>query len=353
MDWSEKTIAYIAGAMDGDGSFSIVKNNTKASPNYYPILQFTNWRKSVVYLLKDVFGGHIIKSKPSLRKDGSLGHAIYRWKLRSGNNVKPALERLIPFLRIKKDRASFLLDFVNNFKFIRGYRIEKDVLESRESSYIKMIDYNCWSSSSNMVTTKLAKQDSNDAVFWAYVAGMMDTDGSFSIKRQNRNKGTQVINPRYIPCINISSIDTRALNYIRENCSYGKICNPKNKTSSSGFHYQFGIYSRKDCASFITNILPYLVGKKENAQVLLDFCVNAKNTKYCKVGISDEELLFRDNCYKKLVALNKYGVYKPSLMDLKPLPGEAGGDKAEAGDKPGTVNAVSERAPLKNGDAEL
>jgi hypothetical protein len=121
--------------------------------------------------------------------------------------------------------------------------------------------------------------------------------------------------------------------------------------TSSGFHFQFGIYGKKDCAEFIKRILPYLVGKKENAKTLLDFCENSKDSKYCKAGIPEEELAFREECYQKLIALNKYGVYKPSLMDLKLSAGNAGDNKAEAGDKPGTVNAVSEKAPM--GDAEL
>lgn len=348
---SVTTKAYLAGAVDGDGSFSIIKHDTKANPNYYPLLQFTNWRKEIVYFLKDAFGGSITTIKPCIKKDGFEGHKIYRWRLRSCDNVRGVLEQLIPFLKIKQERAQFLLDFVNNFEFIRGYKIEKDILEQRERARLKMIDFNCWRSTSNKLVTKTARFNSTDSIFWAYVAGIIDTDGSFSIKRQKRNKGTCVIHPRYLPVISISSIDTRAVNYIKENCCLGKVYQPKNKDASRGYHYQFGIYSRNGCSEFIQKILPFLVGKKENAKVLLEFCVNAKNTKYCRAGIPIKELKFREDCYQKLIMLNKYGVYKSSLMDLKLLPDNAEDNKAEAGDKLCTVNAVSGKTP--KGDAEL
>lgn len=45
------------------------------------------------------------------------------------------------------------------------------------------------------------------------------------------------------------------------------------------------------------------------------------------------------------------GVVKSPLMDLKPLTGNAEGNKAEASDKLGTVNAVNEGTP--KGDAVL
>lgn len=65
-------------------------------------------------------------------------------------------------------------------------------------------------------------------------------------------------------------------------------------------------------------------------------------------GIQMDLTLYTDQCNKDS-SLNRYGVYKPSLMDLKPLTGSAEGNKAEPVN--GTVNAVSEKAPI--GDAVL
>ena len=341
METENIKMAYLAGIMDGDGSFSIIKHKTVASPLYYPFLQFVSWKKEVVDFLMAELGGNMTITKPCIRKDGSEGHLMYRWRIRSHDNVKPVLEKLIPFLKIKSERAMFLLRFIEETPFVRGKRLSNDKIVDKERAYIKMIQSNDWTSFDNTLTTKIAKSINEDSIFWSYLAGMIDTDGSFSVKRQVQNKGTHVKNARYLPVISLSMTDTRAINYIRENFPLGKLYMPNNKSCSAGFHYQFGIYTKKECIEFLKRIIPFLKGKKENAEVLLNFCENSVNTLYCREGISPEELKFRHDCYIKLVALNKYGVYKSPLMDLKPLPDNAGGNKAEAA-QAGTVNAVSE-----------
>lgn len=335
-------MSYLAGVMDGDGSFSISKlSKGSLNPLYFPMLQCGTWRIEFLELLKQAFGGNFVVGKMHICKDGSEGHALTTWKLRSAVNCKPALEALIPFLKIKKERAKTVLEFIDNCPFIRGKALEKEEIVKRESLYIKAINFNNWKACSGTITTKIAKECSDDPIFWAYIAGLMDTDGSFSVKKQTQNKGTHVINARYLPIIAISMTDTRAINFIRENCNVGKLYIPKNKSTNSGIHYQFSIYTKNESIEFLKRVIPFLRAKKQNAEVLLDFCVNSKNTKICSQGVPADELVYREECYKKLCALNKYGVYKSPLMDLKLLPGDAGDNKAQAA-KAGSVNVASE-----------
>jgi len=352
MNREDIDMAYAAGIMDGDGSFSIIKLKSKSNPLFYPFLQFVNRSKEVIDFAHKNFGGNIFASKRHVCKDGTLGNQIYRWRLRSSSNVKPVLEKIIPFLKIKKTRAQFLLEFTENFVFERGKILSLEKLAERERYYLKMINFNDWNSFNNTISSKLAKSNTDDPIFWSYIAGLMDTDGSFSVKKQTQNKGTHVVNARYLPVISISMTDTRAINYLRENCPLGKLYIPKNKTCSSGFHYQFGIYTKHECAQFLENVIPYLKAKKENAKILLGFCLNSKNTKYCKVGISSEELAFREDCYKKLVYVNKYGVSKSSLIDLEFLPGNAGDNKGQAA-QACSLNVASEKTSDNSEDAVL
>ena len=328
MEQENIIMAYIAGIMDGDGSFSIIKSNAGTNPLYYSFVQFVNRRKEIIDLLKNTFGGTIINAKKHICKDGSLGNLVYRWRLRSSDNVKPMLEKVIPFLKIKKERAEFLLEFINNMPFERGKTMSFEKLAKKERYYLKMINFNDWTSFNNIISSKSAKDITNDDLFWSYIAGLMDTDGSFSIKRQIQNKGTHVINPRYLPIISLSMTDAKAINYIRENCSIGKLYIPKNKSCKNGFHYQFGIYTKNESIEFLKRVIPFLKAKQENAKILLEFCLNSQNTKYCKAGISAEELLFREDCYKRLINANKYGVSKSSLIDLEAY-SESHGDRAE------------------------
>lgn len=336
-------MAYVAGLMDGDGSFSIAKEKTNSSPLYYPMLQLSKSSKIVMDSLVEIIGGKFFTANRVHKcKDGSNGSVIYQWKLRGSTNVRPVLNELREFLKIKQDRADLLLSFIDSFNFVRGYKLSSDKLADRERYYLKMIKLNSWTSFNNRITTKLAHKITEDQIFWSYVAGIMDTDGSFSIKKQNINKGTQVINPRYSPVISVSSVDLRAINYIRENCSIGNMYIPKNKGTSNGFHYQYGIYTKKECIEFLQRIIPFLRHKKKNAEILLKFCIESQNTKHCRLGVSQEELAFRESCYQQLISCNsKYGVYKSSLIDLKLLPGSAGDNKGQAG------NVQAERASGK------
>lgn len=298
-------MAYIAGLMDGDGSFSIIKLNTKASPLYYPMLQFVNRSEAITSFLFDKFGGNCISTKGSTCKDGSQGRKSYRWRIRSLNNVKPILEKLIPYLKIKKERAQFLLNFIETFDFQKGKLISQEKLVARELSHLKMMNYNSCQSFNCKITQNRTEIINDDPIFWNYIAGIMDTDGSFSIKKQSQNKGTHVIHPRYSPVINLFMTDASAINYYLENCNLGNMYIPKNTETSKGFVFQMTICKKDDCIKFLEHVIPYLKSKKANAEILLKFCKNVQNTGYCRNGVSQHELNFRESCYQELVNTNK------------------------------------------------
>lgn len=318
MNKEDIDMAYLAGVMDGDGSFSIGRlSKSSLNPLYFALIQCSKWRLEFLHALKEKFGGSLFQRPMHICKDGSNGHALTIWKLRSNKNCRGALEKLIPFLKIKQERAEFLLKFIDSFEFVRGKALTLEKIVDRERSYLKMLSFNSSRNSSENISKKLAKVTSLDPIFWSYLAGIMDTDGSFSIKKQVSNKGTFVKNARYIPAISIGMCDTRAINYIRENCSFGNFCVPNNKATTKGVHYHFQIHSKRDGCEFLEMVLPFLKTKVENAKILLDFCKNSKNTLYCKIGVSEEELAFRESCHSRLVLMNKYGVFKPTLIDLE------------------------------------
>ena len=316
MEKEDIEMAYIAGVMDGDGSFSICKLAGSRNTLYFPVLQCSTWR-SFIDLLKEKLGGSIVIGKVHICKDGSEGHALKRWKLRSNDNVKPVLEKMIPFLKIKKERAEFLLKYIIENPFKRGHVLSSIDLVNRERAHLEMVKFNEWKSCEGNISSRLAKEMTEDKLFWSYIAGLMDTDGSFSLKRQVINKGTEVKNPRYLPIISVSMTDVRSINYLRENCNIGKLYIPKNKSTNAGYHYQFGIYTKNECKEFLKKVIPFLRSKKEQAELLLYFCENSVNTTCCVKGIPEKELAFRENCYQRMIQLNKYGVYKPSLIGLE------------------------------------
>ncbi len=287
--------SYAAGAIDGDGALYIVKENCA----YIPFVQLVKKFGSLISSFKVDFGGIVGYIKARLPHHSPL----YYWRLKGSENCKEFLKGISKFLVYKKERAQILLEYIDKNPFVRGKTLSPTQIMEREKYYIRLCTLNDESYVQNISMVTKSYQNTDDLAFWSYVAGIMDTDGSFSVKRQKGHAETK--NLRYIPCIQISMASLDVINHIRKNCVYGTVCVAKNKSCKRGFHYAWSIGKKQDSVEFIEKILPYLKEKNDQAMILLNFCKKSENTKFCKAGIPKEELEFRESCYQKIVALNK------------------------------------------------
>jgi hypothetical protein len=298
-------LAYLAGALDGDGSFSLIKgySSVGVSPLYYPMIQLANAHKLLVDLLLSEFGGSVGVRAPYEGKDGSWRLPSYYWKLEKSTRCLPALAKIIPYLVVKQERASFLRDYIFQNPFIRGSkRLSEDVLARREEAHLKMKAFNDIANTYSTPLSDAMRCDSSDGLFWSYVAGLMDTDGSFSLKKEIRKSGGSK-SPVYTPTILLTMTDCRGVNYIMNNFVGGNMCTVKAKTASKGFCYRFSITSRKNVARFIEQCLPFLRVKKKIASEILYFCRSVK-TMHGSSGVSVDQAIFREKCYSVLRELN-------------------------------------------------
>lgn len=344
----ETKLAYLAGALDGDGSFSLIKgtSHSSVSPLYYPMIQLANSKKELVDLFVNEFGGRFGVRKSYKGKDGGIRLPSYYWKVEKSPRCLPILENLIPYLVVKKERACLLRSFIINNPFIRGSnRLSDSLLMQREKSYLKMRSFNDNPNINGELLSKSRQKDSNSEVFWAYVAGLMDTDGSFSLKREIRKK------PIYVPVISLTMADCRAVYFISNNFSGGNICIVKAKTAINGFCYRFSITARKVAEIFLRKCIPFLTIKKDIAKELLRDC-GVKLKSYGRAGIPFSQTLFRQNIYETIKELN-YGVYKSSLIVLKTLPDNAEGNKEQAGNEAVQLERSKREDILKKDDAVL
>lgn len=318
MKFDELDMCYLAGMFDGDGSFSLIKKveNEKRSPLYFPLIQLGASGDDLMQLLKEKFGGYIHLSKPHASKEGVVRNNFFRFKLEKGIRCKPFLECIIPYLKLKQERAQILLDYINAHPFVRGSRkISQDVLYDREKVWAKMLQLN---SESHVRHAKLSKSKStysNENEFWSYIAGLMDSDGSFSINKNG-----------YWPHLQLSMIDIRGINYLNQYFPGGCVQVIRAKTCKTGMIYRWMSKKTSVCESFLNSIIPFLRVKKGSAKCLLEFIQKRETTKYCRQGISEENMKFREHYHKMLKCINKYGVYKPSLIDLE---AQKQGDRAE------------------------
>lgn len=147
--------AYIAGIMDADGCFMITKHFRKTPVNrrwnilkersctYLPSVKICMVEDQAINFIHNEMGFGEIRLYGT-RKDRPNSKPIYHWLMRSKKNIAPFLEQVIPYLRVKKERAQFLLEYCKNVKDCARpyYGLSDEELNYRELSYVKMREFN-------------------------------------------------------------------------------------------------------------------------------------------------------------------------------------------------------------------
>jgi len=104
-------LAYLAGAVDSDGSIGIRKStyatrhNTAWNPTYAARISLHQVTPQIPELLKETFDGSITKTKPSTEN----GKPLLAWNLEHKKAVVAA-QSLLPFLRVKRRQAQIILE---------------------------------------------------------------------------------------------------------------------------------------------------------------------------------------------------------------------------------------------------
>lgn len=306
-DKEDLIMAYVAGLIDGDGSLSLIRENRVNGFKYYPCIQLSNVFEEMVTFLHDTFGGiKKIKSRQTHSKKTQ-----YVWNVRGLESCKNVLLKILPFLVLKQRQGQKLLNYICNLSD-----------RNPETERLEIQGFNLDSHTSEGSVSKQAKKNTDEETFWAYFAGIMDTEGSFSIKKTSPSWGCKSY--RFTPMIQLTMASFDAMNHIRKNFCFGRICFPKAKSTQRGFTYKLMVIKSTDCIEMINRLNPYLRFKCKAAGELVNFCQNLEPVKHKQKGVSESELKFRMICYEKVKQYNEYGVYKPSLIDSEARQGNEG-----------------------------
>ena len=109
-----------------------------------------------------------------------------------------------------------------------------------------------------------------------WLAGIFDGEGSFGLKRtRDKRLGRRPIN--YSPLIQITNCDVSLIKEVDNILRQLKIKTSKWKRIESRNikwrdSYNIAITSQASSIDFLRIIIPYLVSKKEHAEILLSFC---------------------------------------------------------------------------------
>lgn len=107
---STESLVYAAACFDCEGSVTLSRNVTNRGFHSTSIfLSIANIDMNFINFFVTEFGGSVVTEAPvKLSK-----RTIYRWKLYV-KDARDFLEMILPYLKIKQDRARFAMWFVDN-----------------------------------------------------------------------------------------------------------------------------------------------------------------------------------------------------------------------------------------------
>ena len=138
----------------------------------------------------------------------------------------------------------------------------------------------------------------------AYISGVVDGEGCIMIGKYPR-KGNKSL--AYRAFFNIANTHVPLLEFLKSVMG-GKIIEMKNKCFTLNF-------TANEIRNLIPQLLPHLIVKKKQAEVLLDFLEKQSNN--ASAPISDELLSFYEQSYQKMSRLKKERFdFKEKLVSL-------------------------------------
>ena len=98
-----------------------------------------------------------------------------------------------------------------------------------------------------------------------YLAGLIDGEGSFSLY-PTRNKASLNVS------LTISNTDLRLLDWCKNVTGVGSNIVQKQREGNRRMQYLWAVNARNDLRVLLPQVIPYLLGKAEQAKVVLSYC---------------------------------------------------------------------------------
>jgi len=147
------------------------------------------------------------------------------------------------------------------------------------------------------------------AVLWSYIAGIIDGEGCFMMRRISPKakclKGGNYKNPKYMPMFSIGMVDRRIPDLLCETTGYSNVREERVRNRRS--IWRWALSGSNNLPDFINNVMPYLIVKKQHAEIILEFFDKMETPHNRKLGLSENELLRREELYQKIKKLNATG----------------------------------------------
>jgi hypothetical protein len=138
-------LAYIAGIVDGEGSIMIQRQCSESfmaqraergcfHPHYAVAVRIGMLERIALDLIvNELKIGKVCEEKPYHHK-----RPMFRWMVRSKEEVVKFLNLILPYLRIKKKQALLAIKFMDEWVSFNGIRLTPEILAQREQAWGEM-----------------------------------------------------------------------------------------------------------------------------------------------------------------------------------------------------------------------
>lgn len=241
----EHTKAYVAGLLDAEGCFTIVKQTTELQDHYHPRLILVSTFRPVIEWMVDNFGGVLYHKKLQPPRQDA-----YHWKTNSKEQTCKFISLVLPYLKLKKDEAATLLEFCS--------LPSKKLIEERERLYQKIRQQKKRES----VTTETQDFSLKNSLANAYFAGFFDGEGCISLSR----------NGKYVAPLKAAVGNTDKAILLEMQKRYGGRFYEK-KLSNLPLHspvFYWELQQSEQLEQFLLAVLPHLIIKRKPAMTGLE-----------------------------------------------------------------------------------
>ncbi len=139
---------------------------------------------------------------------------------------------------------------------------------------------------------------------WEYMAGLFDGEGCIQLRKSQPRKANRSITPKYDLHVSIALTRSSDLLYRVRNTFGGSISEP-NERNPKWKPIVIWDATTRDAYMFLKFIYPYLIIKKEEAKIAIDYYENNPTVYATKNGTPQGILDYRESVYKKLQELKR------------------------------------------------
>ena len=253
-----ETLAYAAGLLDAEGCIHIAllqpsKANRRTTPRYDLFLKVSNTHLPVLEWLRNHFGGAVVDHHNRNKTHKQAWH----WQC-SGKTAQDCLRLIHPYLKIKRQQAILAIEF-QDFNQSTLFRCEQEMTDVREAYRQKI-------NSALVVKESWTSNITNDTANIAYAAAFFDGEGSVLIlAEKRRDEGA-----KHRMRVKIPNTDHDIIKWLHATFPGGHVNQEpvSNKAKRDAWTWRLnGSYAQ----NFLIRIHPFLIIKKEQASIAIEF----------------------------------------------------------------------------------